>query len=146
MRWSCSCWPMLQPQQQRIQAMSVTYTTAHGQNLILNSLSKVRDWIHILMENSWVHYYWATTGTPENLFKMCLIVEQKIKWIPFCKMLPRVPLNWTTKIFQIGETPDNGLEDGRNTLFSTEFNKKYLPIKYQIKIGSFKVIWLILCN
>ena len=27
--WSSSCWPMPQPQQCRVQAMSVTYTTAH---------------------------------------------------------------------------------------------------------------------
>ena len=56
--WSYSCWP--KPQQQQIRAASVTYTTGH----ILNPLSGARDWTHILMDTSWVHYHWATKGTP----------------------------------------------------------------------------------
>ena len=34
------------------------------QHQILNLLSKARDWTHILMDISWVHYFWATVGTP----------------------------------------------------------------------------------
>ena len=36
---------------------------------ILNPLSKVRDWTHILMVISQVHYCWATMGTPKNPFR-----------------------------------------------------------------------------
>ena len=31
---------------------------------ILNPLSEARDWTHIFMDTSWVHYCWATRGTP----------------------------------------------------------------------------------
>ena len=34
------------------------------QHWILNPLSKARDWPCILMDTAWVHYHWATTGTP----------------------------------------------------------------------------------
>ena len=37
------------------------------QHSILNPLSKVSDWTHILMETSWVHYCWAMTGTPSHV-------------------------------------------------------------------------------
>ena len=32
---------------------------------ILNPLSKARDRTWVLMDTSWVHYYWAMMGTPE---------------------------------------------------------------------------------
>ena len=35
---------------------------------ILNPLIETRDWTHILMSTSQVHYHWATTGTPSLLF------------------------------------------------------------------------------
>ena len=35
---------------------------------ILNLLSKARDWTHVLMDTAWVHYLWATMGTPSLLF------------------------------------------------------------------------------
>ena len=38
------------------------------QHQIINSLSKTRDQTHILMDISWVHYHWATTGTPCQVF------------------------------------------------------------------------------
>ena len=31
---------------------------------ILNRVSKARDWTHILMDINWIHYHWATMGTP----------------------------------------------------------------------------------
>ena len=31
---------------------------------ILNPLNRARDWTRMLMDTSWVGYYWATTGTP----------------------------------------------------------------------------------
>ena len=39
------------------------------QTWFFNSLSKARDWTHILMHTSWVHYHWATIGTP-SFFKL----------------------------------------------------------------------------
>ena len=33
---------------------------------ILNPLSEARDWTCILKDSSWVHYCWATEGTPGN--------------------------------------------------------------------------------
>ena len=30
----------------------------------LNPLSRARDWTHILIDSSWVHYHWDTMGTP----------------------------------------------------------------------------------
>ena len=38
------------------------------QHSILNSLSEARDWTHALMDTGWVHYHWATAGTPHQLF------------------------------------------------------------------------------
>ena len=45
---SCSCQPMPQSQQRQI----------------LNPPSEARDQTRILMVTSWVHYHWATMGTP----------------------------------------------------------------------------------
>ena len=36
------------------------------QRQILNSLSKASDWALVLMDTSWVHYHWATMGTPTH--------------------------------------------------------------------------------
>ena len=36
---------------------------------ILNLLRGARDGIHVLMDTSWVHYHWATRGTPGSLWK-----------------------------------------------------------------------------
>ena len=38
------------------------------QHWILNSLSKARDWLRILMDTSGVCYHWATTATPWTSF------------------------------------------------------------------------------
>ena len=40
-----------------------------GQCQILNPLNRARDRTHILMDNSRIHYHWATTGTPVYLFR-----------------------------------------------------------------------------
>ena len=45
--------------------LSATCTTVHSQqHWILNPLSETRDWTLILMDTGWVHYHWATMGTP----------------------------------------------------------------------------------
>ena len=45
-------------------ATYATYTTAHSNTGILNSLSEARDWTCILMDGSQIHFRWAMTGTP----------------------------------------------------------------------------------
>ena len=63
--WSCSHQPTPQPQQHRIWAASVTYTTAHcNSRSITHWVSEARDWTHILMDTSKIHYLCATMGTP----------------------------------------------------------------------------------
>ena len=53
-----NCWPIAQPQQHRIRAVSATYTTQ------LTALSKARDQTHILMDASQVCFCLAAAGTP----------------------------------------------------------------------------------
>ena len=60
---SCSCQPMPQPQQQLSQICKLHHSSGQGQ--ILNPLSEAMDWTLIFMDISWVHYHWATTGTPK---------------------------------------------------------------------------------
>ena len=52
----CGCQPIPQPQQRRILAMSVIYTTAHSNSGSFNPWSEARDLTHILMNTSWAHY------------------------------------------------------------------------------------------
>ena len=52
--WSCSCQPMTQPQPCRIQAVFVTYTTAH---------SNTRDGTQSLMDSSRIHFCCTKMGT-----------------------------------------------------------------------------------
>ena len=64
---SYSCLPTPQPQQRRIQAMSLTYITAHGSTGSLThsarpGIEPTFSWILV-----GVCYHWATTGTPSNL-------------------------------------------------------------------------------
>ena len=63
--WSCSCWPMPQPEQCGIQAASATYTIAHG-NQILNPLREARDGICILIDTCQIHFHCAMTGIPRT--------------------------------------------------------------------------------
>ena len=47
---------------------------------ILNLLSESRDWTHILMNTSKVHFHWATMGIPGSKFlihsvNVCLFIE-----------------------------------------------------------------------
>ena len=37
---------------------------------ILNPLSEARDWTHVLMDTSQIHFHWATTGTLRNTFQI----------------------------------------------------------------------------
>ena len=52
LNWRSSCWPTPQPQQHQIRAVSVTYTTAHGNSAPFNPLSEARDQACILMDTS----------------------------------------------------------------------------------------------
>ena len=70
-----SCQPAPQPQQRRIQAFSVTYTTAH-RRWIHNPLREGRDRTCILMDTSQIYFHWATTGTPINIIFECLVVAE----------------------------------------------------------------------
>ena len=56
-----------QPQQRGIRASSATYTTAHSNTGSLIHCMKPGN-SRILMDTSWVHYNWATMGTPLNIF------------------------------------------------------------------------------
>ena len=71
-RWnqSCRCHPVPQPQPQqpRICAASVTYTTAHRQCWSFNPLREARDWTWVLMDSSQVDYPWARMETPSFHF------------------------------------------------------------------------------
>ena len=69
-RWnqSCRCHPVPQPQQPRICAASVTYTTAHRQCWSFNPLREARDWTWVLMDSSQVDYRWATMEIPSFHF------------------------------------------------------------------------------
>ena len=44
---------------------------------LLNPLSKARDWTFILMVTSWIHYSWATMGTPVHSILLRLFVFLK---------------------------------------------------------------------
>ena len=62
--WSCSHWLTPQPQQHRIQAMSVTYTTAHSNASSLTywarpGIKPASSWMLVRLVN-----LWATVGTP----------------------------------------------------------------------------------
>ena len=64
--WRCSGWLMPQPQQRQNLAVSVTYTTAHGNAgcLTPNLPNKVRDQTCIPMRSSWVPSLLSHSGTP----------------------------------------------------------------------------------
>ena len=62
MNWSYGCRPQSQTQQHQIWAVSSTYSSQ--QHRILNPLSKARDQSFVLMDASWIHFHWATMGTP----------------------------------------------------------------------------------
>ena len=61
--WSCSCWPMLQPQQCQNRATSAMYTTAHSNAGSLTHWAR----LGIKLPSSWllVRFVTVTTGTPE---------------------------------------------------------------------------------
>ena len=59
-----------QPQQRQIRAISATYTTAHGNSWILNTLSEARDQTRNLMVPSQIHFHCTMSGTP-TVFLFC---------------------------------------------------------------------------
>ena len=64
---SCSRRPTPEPQQRRIRAVSVTYTTAHWQHWIVNSRSEARDRTRNLMVPSWIRYPLSHDGNSSYL-------------------------------------------------------------------------------
>ena len=64
---SCSYWPM--PVTTIWDPSRICYLHhSSWQRWILNPLSKARDWTHVLMDTSWIHYHWTTMGTPNRKF------------------------------------------------------------------------------
>ena len=66
--WSCSCRPIPQPQQRRIQAMCVTCTTAHSNAGSLThwarpGIEPTPSWILVGFIN-----HWSMTGTPLTVY------------------------------------------------------------------------------
>ena len=47
------------------------------QHRVLNPLSGVRDWTHVLTDASRIHYRWATTGTPKRSFSVQTWAERQ---------------------------------------------------------------------
>ena len=62
---SYSCRPQPQPQQRRIRAMSLPYTTAHGS--AHGPLSETKDRTHNLMVTSRICFHCSTRGAPIRL-------------------------------------------------------------------------------
>ena len=71
---------------------------------ILNPLSKARDESHILRDTSWVHYHWATMGTPSWVINMAM-VRRDFNYVPF----------WGLK----------GASDGRVLVFGASSSQLY---------------------
>ena len=63
---SCSCWPTPQPQQRRIQATSMTYTTAHS------STGSLTHWTGpgIKPASSWMLVWFVTTKPQQELLSL----------------------------------------------------------------------------
>ena len=53
------------------------------QGQILYPLSKARDQTHVLMDPSRVHYHWATTGTPYNVFNWKNVLQTSFWFCTF---------------------------------------------------------------
>ena len=65
--WSCSCWPMPEPQQRGIRAASATYTPAHS------NTGSLTHWARPGIESATSRFlvgfvdHWAMTGTPKPI-------------------------------------------------------------------------------
>ena len=62
------------------------------QHWILNPLSKARDWTCILLDTSWVHYCWATMGTPEQIFN---VDKNALRWEKKCHKAHLLVRKWS---------------------------------------------------
>ena len=60
---SFSCQPMPQSQQHQIWDVCNLHRNSK-QCQILNPVSGARDWTCVLMDTNYIHYHWATMGTP----------------------------------------------------------------------------------
>ena len=77
---SCSCWPMPQPQQRQIRAMSVTYPIAHG---IARSLTHwARPWM--VPASSWILVRFVSTEPQWELLPVLYLILIVITPIHTC--------------------------------------------------------------
>ena len=97
LNWSYSCQPVPQPQQCRIRAMSVTYTTAHSNARSLTPLSQARDRTRNLMVKSWIRFHCTATGIPPSTFKWNVYLF----YLLYQRYLYGFPLHSEFHLFQI---------------------------------------------
>ena len=97
MNWSCSCQPTPQPQQHRIQAASVTYTTAHGNPKSLTHWARpdtepASSWMLVRFVNRW-----ATIGTPEIYFNIYILISHAFLILYLLILISGIPSScWST--------------------------------------------------
>ena len=68
--WTCSCWPMPQPQQYQIWAIAATYTIAHGNTRSLTYWAVPG----IKLASSWI-LVWFVTAEPQMNSRMYVFSE-----------------------------------------------------------------------
>ena len=73
------------------------------QHWILNTLSRARDRIHILMDTSWVCYLWATVGIPQGTLNLEVgihLAGLRSSWEIFLKYVYFFHYSWFTAFCQ----------------------------------------------
>ena len=76
-KWELSCQPTPQPQQHRIRAASVNYSS--WQRQIPDPMWEARDRTHILMDTSQIWFCCSTTGTPWISKALCWVKDAEYK-------------------------------------------------------------------